>query len=780
MRLSATLPFVHRGYWMRVRFWGTRGSIPTPGRNTSKYGGNTSCVELRAEDGTIIVLDCGTGARVLGETLLEEAQSPLRVNLLITHTHWDHIQGFPFFAPIFEPGVELTVYAPAGFQQNLENAMAGQMQYSYFPVKLQDLRSRMRFYTVDEGAFNIGNALVETQYLNHPAPTIGYRVTIGGVSVVYATDHEPFTPTHASLWHPGDAKHVEFLSNADLVIHDAQYTEDEYISKVGWGHSTVTYATDVALEAGARRLALTHHDPQHDDAAIERIEALCKARGAANRSKIEIMAAAEGAELYLPEVAQKRTRRGAQSALGAPSLAGSRVLLGMDDLAQAQQIADMLAADGVTTDVAADEPALVTALSSHPNMVILDAALVTGDVFAVAANLLKDRRNAGLAIVVLTEHLDDAALRRSAALGLTDCLAKPFSPPLVHARVRAWLARRTGQKRPYAPMAAPPPDVQSQPLALPRRGATGTAAQAKKVQVLADAPLFSSLSRQDLRALAEGARFCSYLSGTVVLRQGQQTNGMQVIVSGRVRVYGRGRDQQAGDVLLQELGPGEVFGEMGLIDGLSVSASVLTLTRVRTLLLPAAQVLHELEHSPAVSFRMMQMLAKRLRQADRLLMRDGPDALTGLMNRLALAEAYRREAASSRRRGYSLALLHVDIQGMRNINTLHGHEQGDMAMQAVADALRHACRESDLLARDDDDEFLVLLSDTEADGAKLTIGRFQRRLTEVLDQRALMDLAVTVRAAATDEPPASLEELEARLSPPHALPDRTTALAGAT
>lgn len=408
---------------------------------------------------------------------------------------------------------------------------------------------------------------------------------------------------------------------------------------------------------------------------------------------------------------------------------------------------------------------------------ILDAALTTGDVFELAGALRRDQRTAEVAVVVLTDRLDDTALRRSVALGLTDCLPKPSSPPLVHARVRAWLARRTGQQRPFAPLQPPPPDVQSSPNPRPARRANG-ARLSRKVQVLAEAPLFSALPKRNLEALAEGARFCNYLAGNVVLRQGQQSQGMQIIVSGRVRVYGRGRDHEAGDVLLQELVPGEVFGEMGLIDGLPVSASVITLTRVRTLLLPAAHVLQSLQQSPAVSFRMMQMLAKRLRQADRLLMRDGPEALTGLMNRGALGEAYRREAAASRRRGYSLALLHVDIQGLRDINTLHGHEQGDMAMQAVADALCSACREADVLARDDDDEFLAILADTEDDGVRLTIGRLQRRLAEVLDQRALMDLAVKVRMVTTEEPPATLEELEAQLGPPQLLQERPAARAG--
>ena len=192
---------------MYVRFWGTRGSIAAPGRETSRFGGNTSCVELRASDGTVIVLDCGTGARELGLHLLEHGPRPLRVHLLIGHTHWDHIQGFPFFAPAFMPGVEVNIHAPLGFQKSLGDAMAGQMESAYFPVKLKELRSRIHFTELDEGFFRVGDVLVETQYVNHTAPTIAYRLTNGATTVAYVTDHEPFwIPGGQGFLHPGDQR----------------------------------------------------------------------------------------------------------------------------------------------------------------------------------------------------------------------------------------------------------------------------------------------------------------------------------------------------------------------------------------------------------------------------------------------------------------------------------------------------------------------------------------------------------------------------------------------
>jgi phosphoribosyl 1,2-cyclic phosphodiesterase len=289
---------------MYVRFWGTRGSIATPGPQTAHYGGNTSCVEVRADDGTLIILDCGTGARELGLSLLRGGRRPLRLHLFIGHTHWDHIQGFPFFDPAFLPETELHIYAPFDTHHSLEEALAGQMQAPYFPVKFSDLRSRIRYTELEEGSFRVGDVMVTTQYLNHTAPTIAYRLANNGATVAYVTDHEPFWYPTAHVWrHSSDQRHIEFLRGADLLIHDAQYTEDEYRHKAGWGHSSIEYATDVALAAGVARLALFHHDPSHDDATLRRLERTARARAAAKGGRIELFAAAEGLALDVCGVA---------------------------------------------------------------------------------------------------------------------------------------------------------------------------------------------------------------------------------------------------------------------------------------------------------------------------------------------------------------------------------------------------------------------------------------------------------------------------------------------
>src|SRR5512144_3052748 len=158
---------------MRVRFWGTRGSIAAPGPDTVRYGGNTSCIELRSDSGTLVVIDCGTGAHRLSQSLVKSGPHPLRGHVLISHTHWDHIQGLPFFAPLFVPGNEWDIYAPHGFEQSVQETLAGQMQYTYFPVALSDLGASIRYHELIEGTFAIGGIRVTTQFLNHPALTLG-------------------------------------------------------------------------------------------------------------------------------------------------------------------------------------------------------------------------------------------------------------------------------------------------------------------------------------------------------------------------------------------------------------------------------------------------------------------------------------------------------------------------------------------------------------------------------------------------------------------------------
>ena len=319
---------------MRVRFWGTRGSIASPGARTCRYGGNTACVSVQTESGQFLMLDCGTGARPLGAYMLAAIPRPVHASVLLSHTHWDHIQGFPFFAPVFVPGSHFDVYAPEGGLLSLEETLAGQMEYTYFPVALRQLPSDIVYHELGEGAFLIGEVRVDALYLNHPAMTLGYRIECDGVSVVYLSDHEPFA---GELWrggsppgriesilHEGDRRHASFMAGADLVIHDAQYTPEEIPAKHNWGHSSFEYAVELAAAAGVRRLALTHHDPARDDAGLDEIAGRACAMARARDPHMEVFAASEDSEIVLAPAEDPPCRKG-RAASRAPSRAGGGV-----------------------------------------------------------------------------------------------------------------------------------------------------------------------------------------------------------------------------------------------------------------------------------------------------------------------------------------------------------------------------------------------------------------------------------------------------------------------
>jgi CheY-like chemotaxis protein/phosphoribosyl 1,2-cyclic phosphodiesterase len=450
---------------MRIRFWGTRGSLAKPGPTTVRYGGNTSCVEVRTADGTLIILDCGTGAHGLGQVLATAEPQPVRGHLLITHTHWDHIQGFPFFAPLFVPGNVWDIYAPydpGGRGRRLEETLAGQMEYAYFPVNLEQLGATIHYHDLVDGIVDLGDVQVTARYLNHPGLTLGYRLQAGGAVVIYATDHEPHAlpqleASSASSAgsqilsvHREDQGHIEFLRAADLVIHDAQYTAAEYPQKVGWGHSPMEYAVDVALAAGVKRLALFHHDPTHDDDTLDRLVEACRRRVAACHGALEVFAAAEGLVIELSKgegIASSETERTASATadeIGGSNVDGATVLVVDDEPDIVDLLIATLAPEGYRLLPAHDgEAALHLARAERPSLILLDWRMSGRDGLEVCRALRDDpdpdlRR---VPVVLLTAQMGEENIAAGFSAGVTDYLTKPFKPAHVRSRVRGWLLR---------------------------------------------------------------------------------------------------------------------------------------------------------------------------------------------------------------------------------------------------------------------------------------------------------------------------------------------------
>lgn len=274
---------------MRLRLWGTRGSLPVAGPETVRYGGNTACVEVRAADGSALVLDAGTGIRPLGTAL---RGAPRRLDVLLTHLHMDHLQGLGFFAPLFEPGREVHLWGPPSTTQGLRARLTRYLSPPLFPVRLRELACHLALHDVPlEGCFAIGPFRVWAALVCHPGPTVGYRIAVDGATLAYLPDHEPALGRERLPAERDWLSGYELAAGADVLVHDAQYSAAEYPEHVGWGHSALPHVLDFAALAGVRRLVTFHHDPAHDDATIDRLlEEAC--RGAAH--PFEVVPGVEG------------------------------------------------------------------------------------------------------------------------------------------------------------------------------------------------------------------------------------------------------------------------------------------------------------------------------------------------------------------------------------------------------------------------------------------------------------------------------------------------------
>jgi phosphoribosyl 1,2-cyclic phosphodiesterase len=248
---------------MTIKFWGVRGSTPTPEPANARYGGNTACIEVRLANGTLIILDCGSGFRGLGKSLASEfGARPICAYVFVTHFHWDHMQGIPFFVPLYKEGNTFLFHTHTHGGVKLKAAIEGQMAYPFFPVDMRAMRATRHFYDLDDDPIDVGGAVIKTAPMNHPQGCTGYRIEADGAVLVLASDTEAGSPAH-------DWKVRALAEGADVLAYDSQYTPEELPEKKGWGHSSWLEGTRIARESGVRRLLLYHHDPDHDDAFVD-------------------------------------------------------------------------------------------------------------------------------------------------------------------------------------------------------------------------------------------------------------------------------------------------------------------------------------------------------------------------------------------------------------------------------------------------------------------------------------------------------------------------------
>lgn len=290
---------------MFVRFWGTRGSIATPGLATRRFGGNTSCYEIRADD-TLIICDGGTGLRDLGMDLLQRSSDPIEAHMIFSHTHWDHIQGFPFFPPAYVKHSRLFVYDVEGDDKRIDRLLHGQMRAEYFPVDFKELQAAIISRELRRDS-DVGGVQVGYLAQDHPGGSFAFSFASGGCKVVYATDseldkvlqnREQSVAELGALRRPPDEVQA-FVAGADLLIADGQYSDAEYPTKAGFGHARANTIVDLAVQAGVKQVAITHHDPMHSDEVVDQMVAAARQRAADLGSDLLVFGAREGLEMKL-------------------------------------------------------------------------------------------------------------------------------------------------------------------------------------------------------------------------------------------------------------------------------------------------------------------------------------------------------------------------------------------------------------------------------------------------------------------------------------------------
>jgi len=290
---------------MKIKFWGVRGSIPSPGPATVRYGGNTTCIEVRTDSNELIILDGGTGIYPLAQSLFPEF--PLIANIFVTHTHWDHIQGLPFFIPFFTSGNEVKLHGALNpvSEKGIEDALAVQLQYSFFPIREAELKASIRYKSLQPGErVQVGSTTVTSVLMNHPVVNMGYRIECKGKSMFFTGDHEPLY----NIYESGDDQFDEYknlidekeqiimdvIGGVDLLVADAAYTPDEYTGRKGWGHGTFDSCMQMAKIADAKKLYCTHHEPARSDDVLENVFEEALARNPSCVASLDIHLAREG------------------------------------------------------------------------------------------------------------------------------------------------------------------------------------------------------------------------------------------------------------------------------------------------------------------------------------------------------------------------------------------------------------------------------------------------------------------------------------------------------
>ena len=297
---------------MKFTFWGVRGSIPSPGPRTARYGGNTTCIEVRSDDDTLIIIDGGTGIFALAQSLLQSQPGPVQANIFITHSHWDHIHGLPFFTPLFIRGSRVRLHGAVDevTGNGIEHVMGVQLQNSYFPVSETQMDATIEYRTLAIGeTIDVGDAQVSNVQMNHPVTDLGYRISCHGKSLFFTGDHEP----HYNIYPPDHPEHAAcqqrmassstaidaLVQGVDALIVDCSYTREEYPAKQGWGHGTFDSALELALRTGVKALYCTHHEPTRNDDELEAVFAEVMARYASQLNGLQVFLAYEGMQVEL-------------------------------------------------------------------------------------------------------------------------------------------------------------------------------------------------------------------------------------------------------------------------------------------------------------------------------------------------------------------------------------------------------------------------------------------------------------------------------------------------